>query len=248
MSSNTATVVVASVATMAELFKEYLAKMPDDFDTKKEIDEYIKVGLKEIVEARKAEEKAKKAEEKALEKAKKEKDVKEAKEAKEAKVAPKKRGGKEKEKELDEDGNEIEKVKKPLSAYLIFMNSHQKKVKDAITGLKQNQLFSEVAKIWKIYKEFKEECGEEDEEKLAELWNIRFEELMEQRKAEVEEKETDEEKEEEVEEKEEVVEEKKTEKKKKEKKEEIEEEEKPEKKKKEKKKKGGKKDEDEESS
>jgi len=55
MSSNTATV-VATAATMAELFKAYMAKMPDDFDTKKEIDEYIKVGLKEILEAKKKKE------------------------------------------------------------------------------------------------------------------------------------------------------------------------------------------------
>ena len=183
--SSTSSAATVVMPTMAELFKKYIVKMPDALDTKKEIDEYIKIGLKEIVEARKAEEKVKKAEEKALEKAKKTKE-------KEAPV-PKKRGAK-KEKDVDDDGNEVEKVKKPLSPYLMFMNNHQKKVKNAIEGLKQNQLFSEVAKFWKIYKEFviekKEEVAELDEEegqeKLAELWNIRFEELIEERKKEVE--------------------------------------------------------------
>jgi hypothetical protein len=61
--AKTVTVVVSAVATMAELFKEYMAKMPDDFDTKKEIDEYIKIGLKEILEAKKTEEKTKKKKE-----------------------------------------------------------------------------------------------------------------------------------------------------------------------------------------
>jgi len=230
--SSTSSAATVVMPTMAELFKEYIVKMPDALDTKKEIDEYIKIGLKEIVEARKAEEKVKKAEEKALEKAKKTKE-------KEAPV-PKKRGAK-KEKDVDDDGNEVEKVKKPLSPYLMFMNNHQKKVKNAIEGLKQNQLFSEVAKFWKIYKEFviekKEEVAELDEEegqeKLVELWNIRFEELIEERKKEVEaeksektEVETDEEEKKEVEaveaeksEDEEEKKEKKAEKKKKEKKE-----------------------------
>lgn len=230
--SSTSSVATVVMPTMADLFKEYIVKMPDNLDTKKEIDEYIKIGLKEIVEARKAEEKVKKAEEKALEKAKKTKE-------KETTV-PKKRGAK-KEKDVDDDGNEVEKVKKPLSPYLMFMNSHQSKVKNAIEGLKQNQLFSEVAKFWKIYKEFviekKEEVAvldeEEGREKLAELWNIRFEELIEERKKEVEaveaektEVETDEEEKKETEaveaeksEDEEEKKEKKTEKKKKEKKE-----------------------------
>jgi len=44
-------------ATMALRFKEYIANMPDTFDTKKEIDEYIKVGLNNIVKEMKAVEK-----------------------------------------------------------------------------------------------------------------------------------------------------------------------------------------------
>jgi DNA mismatch repair ATPase MutL len=47
--------------TMAVIFKAYMNMLDDTFDTKKEIEEYIKNGLKEIIEAKKAEEKAKKA-------------------------------------------------------------------------------------------------------------------------------------------------------------------------------------------
>jgi hypothetical protein len=41
-------------ATMAEIFKEYIAKIPETVDTKKEIDEYIRNGLDSIMIARKA--------------------------------------------------------------------------------------------------------------------------------------------------------------------------------------------------
>ena len=46
---------------MAVIFKAYMNMLDDTFDTKKEIEDYIKNGLKEIVEAKKAEGKAKKA-------------------------------------------------------------------------------------------------------------------------------------------------------------------------------------------
>ena len=74
-------------ATIAELFKEYMAKMPDTFDTKKEIDLYFKDGLDSIVMERKAAVKADKtakAAEKFIEKAKKEENA--AKAAKAAKA------------------------------------------------------------------------------------------------------------------------------------------------------------------
>ena len=45
---------VAYIAPMAVLFKEYIEKMPDTLNTKKEIDEYIKIGMKEIMEMKKA--------------------------------------------------------------------------------------------------------------------------------------------------------------------------------------------------
>ena len=87
-------------ATIAELLKEYMAKMPDTFDTKKEIDLYFKDGLDSIVMERKAAAKADKtakAAEKFIEKAKKEekakkpkKEIDEAKEAEKAKKAAEK--------------------------------------------------------------------------------------------------------------------------------------------------------------
>ena len=87
-------------ATIAELFKVYMAKMPDTFDTKKEIDLYFKDGLDSIVMERKAAAKADKtakAAEKFIEKAKKEekakkpkKEIDEAKEAEKAKKAAEK--------------------------------------------------------------------------------------------------------------------------------------------------------------
>ena len=47
-SSASTAVASAASATMAFRFKEYIANMPDTFDTKKEIDEYIKDAMKNI--------------------------------------------------------------------------------------------------------------------------------------------------------------------------------------------------------
>ena len=41
------------MATMAILIKEVMANMPDTLDTKKEIDEYFKNAMKDIVKAKK---------------------------------------------------------------------------------------------------------------------------------------------------------------------------------------------------
>lgn len=117
-------------ATIAELLKEYMAKMPDTFDTKKEIDLYFKDGLDSIVMERKAaakadktakaaekfiekakkdEEKAEKATEEKVEKAKKpKKEIDEAKEAEKAKKATEKA----EEKEAEKAKKAAEKAKK----------------------------------------------------------------------------------------------------------------------------------------
>ena len=169
------------IPTMAVLIQEAMARMPDTLDTKKEIDEYFKNAMKEIVTRKKEDEKAKKAVDKAV--------------AKKPAVKPAvKRGAKkEKEKEVDEEGNEIEVVKKPVSNYMKFTEGHRPKVKAVISGLSPQNLFKEVAKLWKIYKEFviehKDEYSEEGDEKLAELWEIRLEELLEKRKEELKEEE-----------------------------------------------------------
>ena len=186
------------IPTMAVLIQEAMARMPDTLDTKKEIDEYFKNAMKEIVTRKKEDEKAKKAVDKAVAK----------------KPAVKRGAKKEKEKEVDEEGNEIEVVKKPVSNYMKFTEGHRPKVKAVISGLSPQNLFKEVAKLWKIYKEFviehKDEYSEEGDEKLAELWEIRLEELLEKRKEELKEEEEVKSDEEEVKsEEEEVVVEKK---------------------------------------
>ena len=198
------------IPTMAVLIQEAMARMPDTLDTKKEIDEYFKNAMKEIAMRKKEDEKAKKAADKAV--------------AKKPAVKPAvKRGAKkEKEKEVDEEGNEIEVVKKPVSNYMKFTEGHRPKVKAVISGLSPQNLFKEVAKLWKIYKEFviehKDEYSEEGDEKLAELWELHLEELLEKRNEELKEEEEVKSGEEEVksDEEEEVVAEKKKGRKKKE--------------------------------
>jgi hypothetical protein len=76
MSSTSAVAATAAVATMALRFKEYIANMPDTFDTKKEIDEYIKVGLNNIVKEMKAVEKMDVDKKRPMKKAKKNDDTK----------------------------------------------------------------------------------------------------------------------------------------------------------------------------
>ena len=193
MSSNTA-------LTMAVLMKEAIANMPDTLDTKKEVEEYFKAAMKVVNEKKKEEEKVKKAAAKAIEKA--------------AKPATKKRGEKkEKEKEVDEDGNEVVKAKKPLSNYMKFMEEHRPKVAAIVSGLTPQELFTEVAKLWKTYKEFLTIHNGDDEERLTELWETKLEELLvkrnEERNADKEEVKDDAEEKEEVEAVEAVVVEKK---------------------------------------
>jgi hypothetical protein len=167
---------VSVTPTMAVLIQEAMAKMPDTLNTKKEIDEYFKNAMKEIVIKKKEEEKVKKATTKVVKK-----------------PAAKRGEKKEKEKEVDDEGNEIEKVKKPVSNYMKFTEGHRTKVKAVITGLSPQNLFKEVAKLWKIYKEFviehKDEYSEEGDEKLTELWELRLEELLEKRNEELKEEE-----------------------------------------------------------
>ena len=188
--------------TYAYLMKQAMENMPDSLNTKKEVEEYFKNAMKIINEKKKEEDKANKAA------------------AKVAKKPAVKRGAKkEKEKEVDDEGNEIEVVKKPVSDYMKFTEGHRPKVKAVILGLSPQNLFKEVAKLWKIYKEFVIEKKEEGDEKLAELWELHLEELLEKRNEELKEEEEVKSGEEEVksDEEEEVVEKKKGKKKKEEK-------------------------------
>ena len=136
------------------LIKEYMAKMPDDLKTKKEIDEYYKIGSKDINDKIKEEIKANKAAQKKDGPAKRVKKV-----------------------NLDEDGNEIEKVKKPPTEYQQFMRDTKDEVKGNFPELKNNERFAKIAELWRKHKEDKakesdtkieEEKKEDDKNTIAE--------------------------------------------------------------------------------
>ena len=129
MSSSSVASVNASI-----LIKDAMANMPDILNTKKEIDEYYKDAMKKINEKLKEEKKANKE----INKNNK-------------KVEPKKRA--KKVKEVDEDGNEIVKVKKPLNNYQKFIQEQRPKVKEDYPELNGEEIFSKIAELWKKHKE-----------------------------------------------------------------------------------------------
>jgi len=145
MSSST----VSVAPTMAVLIKEAMVGMPDTFNTKKEIEEYFKNAMKEIVMKKKEEEKANKPEKpkKAAKKPKKEdtdsNDEEKPEKPKKAAKKPKK------EKELDEDGNEI---KKPPTEYMIFKKEMAIKIKDQFPDLNYQKAQKKINDLWKIHK------------------------------------------------------------------------------------------------
>ena len=117
-----------SSTTFAMRIKEIMVNMPDNLDTKKEIDEYYKNAMKDI----------------------KEKNKEEKKEKKEKKAAiPKKRA---KKVEVDDDGNEIEKVKRPLNSYQKFIQDNRAKVKEENPTLNGEEIFKLIADLWNEHK------------------------------------------------------------------------------------------------
>jgi hypothetical protein len=127
------------------LIKEAMANMPDSLNTKKEVDEYYKKAMKDINDKVKEEEKATKAVEKA---------DKAAAKAAGDKPEPKKRVKKAaKPAEVDEDGNEIVKVKKPLNKYQMFIQQQRPKVKEDYPELSGEEIFTKIAELWKEHKE-----------------------------------------------------------------------------------------------
>jgi hypothetical protein len=122
------------------LIKEYMAKMPDTLDTKKEIDEYYKTGCKDINDKIKEEKKEKKADKK--------------------KDGPTKRV---KKVNVDEDGNEIEKVKRPPTEYQQFIRDTRPEVKEKFPELKNNELFAKIAELWSKHKEDKINTAKESD-------------------------------------------------------------------------------------
>jgi hypothetical protein len=117
-----------STSTLAMRIKEIMVSMSDNLDTKKEIDEFYKNAMKDI----------------------KEKNNEEKKEKKIKKTEPKKRG---KKVEVDDDGNEIVKVKKPLNKYQKFIQDNRKKVKEENPEMSGEEIFSLIAEMWGKHKE-----------------------------------------------------------------------------------------------
>jgi nucleolar protein 6 len=105
--------------------KEVMVNMPDNLDTKKEVDEYYKNAMKDIKEKNKENKKEKKAE-------------------------PKKRA---KKVEVDDEGNEIVKVKRPLNKYQKFIQDNRKKVKEENPDMSGEEIFTLIAELWGKHKE-----------------------------------------------------------------------------------------------
>ena len=114
-----------STSTIAMRIKEVMVNMPDNLDTKKEVDEYYKNAMKDIKEKNKEDKKEKKA-------------------------LPKKRA---KKVEVDDDGNEIVKVKKPLNKYQKFIQDNRKKVKEENPEMSGEEIFTLIAEMWGKHKE-----------------------------------------------------------------------------------------------
>ena len=114
-----------TTSTLAMRIKEVMVNMPDSLDTKKEIDEYYKNAMKDIKEKKKEDKKEKKAE-------------------------PKKRA---KKVEVDDDGNEIVKVKRPLNKYQKFIQDNRKKVKEENPEMSGEEIFTLIAELWGKHKE-----------------------------------------------------------------------------------------------
>ena len=118
-------------------FQEMIAKMPETL-TMKEVDEYCKNAKKEIKATINEEKKVKKT------------------------AVQKKRV---KKVEVDDDGNEVEKVKKPLNAYQQFIRDNRQKVKDEHPNAKGDEIFTMIAALWQKHKEDKEDSDVDDYKK-----------------------------------------------------------------------------------
>jgi len=161
---------IAAIPTIASRVKELMAEMPDTLNTKKEIDEYYKDVVKKVKEAMNT---GGKAPRKALGvKAPKEPKAKAPKEPKaKAPKEPKAKAPKEpkvakkrvKKVDVDADGNEIEKVKKPPNAYQKFIQDNRQKVKEDNPTMTGVEIFTLLAQKWNEHK--KAMNGEESDDK-----------------------------------------------------------------------------------
>ena len=140
-----------AAATFAVALKERMMDMPDELNTKKEIDEYFKNIMKELKDEMKKEK---------IENAEKKKNDK-----------------KKKKDNLDEDGNE--KPKKPLNKYQQFIKDNQDRIKEEFPELSNTERFTKLAEEWNKFKatlvdkeddkEDKEVPSDEDKEEEKEL-------------------------------------------------------------------------------
>ena len=139
-----------AATTFAVALKERMMDMPDELNTKKEIDEYFKNIMKELKEEMKKEK---------------------------TENAEKKKNDKKKKKDnLDEDGNE--KPKKPLNKYQQFIKDNQDRIKEEFPELSNTERFTKLAEEWNKFKatlvdkeekeEEKEEPSDEDKEEEKE--------------------------------------------------------------------------------
>ena len=164
-------------ATIAELFKEYMAKMPDTFNTKKEIDLYFKDGLDSIVMERKAAAKADKtakAAEKFIEKANKEE--KAAKAVQEKAKKPKKEidEAKAAEKAAEKAKKEAEKAKKTAEKAKKASEKTSSDSSDSSdsSSSAERKIFNDEMRI-RIKDMFPDLNSKRTEKKIEELWKIR---------------------------------------------------------------------------
>ena len=114
----------AAEITFAVAIKERMMDMPDELNTKKEIDEYFKQLMKDIKE--------------------------EMKKDKNENAEKKKNDKKKKRDNLDEDGNE--KPKKPLNKYQQFIRDNQERIKEEFPELSNTERFTKLAEEWGKFK------------------------------------------------------------------------------------------------
>ena len=126
-----------TAATFAVALKERMMDMPDELNTKKEIDEYFKNIMKELKDEMKKEK---------IENAEKKKNDK-----------------KKKKDNLDEDGNE--KPKKPLNKYQQFIKDNQDRIKEEFPELSNTERFTKLAEEWNKFKATLVDKEEEDKDK-----------------------------------------------------------------------------------
>ena len=116
-----------STITFAMIYKDIMVNMPDSLNSKKEVDEYFKNAMK-----------------------KKNNEENKMKKKQHKEIQPKKRA---KKVEVDNDGNEIVKIKRPLNKYQKFIQDNRKKVKDENPEMSAEEIFTLIAKMWGKYKD-----------------------------------------------------------------------------------------------